>query len=102
MDMGANTNWQDLIYRTAFSHDHYLSLSGGNDKTSYRVSLGYGNQEGIMLASKLEKANARVNINHEALDGKLKFDLRMNYGQNTANQSPVSNRITSYNVCYTK
>ncbi len=94
-DLGANTNWQDLIYRTAFSHDHYLSLSGGSEATSYRVSLGYGDQEGIMLGSKLEKANARVNILHEALDGKLKFDLRMNYGQNSANQAPVSNTVGS-------
>ncbi len=94
-DLGANTNWQDLIYRTALSHDHYLSLSGGDESTSYRVSLGYGDQEGIMLGSKLEKANARVNILHEALDGKLKFDLRMNYGQNTANQAPVSNTVGS-------
>ncbi len=94
-DLGASTNWQDLIYRTALSHDHYLSLSGGDESTSYRVSLGYGDQEGIMLGSKLEKANARVNILHEALDGKLKFDLRMNYGQNTANQAPVSNTVGS-------
>lgn len=94
-DMGGDTDWQDEIYRNAFSQNHYLSLSGGNEKTSYRVSLGYGMQEGIMLASKLEKENARVNINHTTLDGKLKFDFRMNYGENKADQSPVSNTVGS-------
>ena len=94
-DKGANTNWQDEIYRTGFQHSHYLSLTGGNENTTYRASLGYGNQEGIMLSSSLEQENIRVNINHEMLDGKLKFDLRMNYGQNTADQSAISNTVGS-------
>ena len=36
-DKGANTNWQDKIYRTGYSQDHYLALSGGADKTVYRA-----------------------------------------------------------------
>ncbi len=94
-NMGGNTDWQDKIYRTAVSQDHYLSLSGGQENTNYRISLGYGDQQGVMLASKLEKLNARVNINHNALDGKLKFDFRMNYGENKSNQAPVSNTVGS-------
>jgi len=94
-DMGADTDWQDLIYRTAYSQDHYLSLSGGQENTNYRISLGYGDQQGVMLNSKLEKLNARVNVNHNALDGKLKFDFRMNYGENKSDQSPVSNTVGS-------
>ncbi len=94
-DMGASTNWQDEIYRTAISHDHYLSLTGGSETTNYRVSLGYGKQEGIMLSSNLEKVNARVNINHNALDGKLKFDFKMNYGNNSSDQAAISNTVGS-------
>ncbi|WP_201300927.1 TonB-dependent receptor [Sunxiuqinia indica] len=94
-DKGANTDWQDLIYRTAFQQNHYLSLSGGNESTSYRASVGYGTQEGIMLASSLEQENIRVNINHKALDDKLSFDLRMNYGQNLSDQSAISNTVGS-------
>ena len=94
-DKGANTNWQDEIYRTAFQQSHYISLTGGNDNTNYRASLGYGTQEGIMLASSLEQENMRVNINHNELDGKLNFDLRMNYGNNFADQSAISNTVGS-------
>lgn len=40
-DKGANTNWQDEIERTGLAHNHNLSISGGNKKTSYTVSANY-------------------------------------------------------------
>ncbi|GAA4442997.1 TonB-dependent receptor [Pontibacter saemangeumensis] len=94
-DKGANTDWQDEIFRTAYQHNHYLSLSGGTDKTTYRASVGYGKQQGVMLGSDLRQANARINISHSELDDKLLFDLRVNYGENQSSQSPVSNTVGS-------
>lgn len=94
-DKGANTDWQDEIFRTAKSQDYYLSVNGGSNKTTYRASLGWGDQEGVMLASDLKRANARININHAALNDRLTFDLRVNYGQTTSKQSPVSNTVGS-------
>lgn len=94
-DKGANTDWQDEIYRTGVSQDHHLSLSGGGDKTTYRASFGYGDQQGIMLTSDLKRANARININHSMLNDRLTFDLRLNYGQTFSKQAPVSNTVGS-------
>jgi iron complex outermembrane receptor protein len=94
-DLGGNTNWQDEIYRTAEIKDYNLSFSGGSDKTAYRASLGYGDQEGVLIGSKLERANARINVNHSALEDRLSFDLRVNYGQTFSNNSPVSNTVGS-------
>ncbi|WP_201448270.1 SusC/RagA family TonB-linked outer membrane protein [Flavobacterium seoulense] len=94
-DLGANTNWQDEIYRTAKIQDYNLSFSGGTEKTSYRASLGYGDQEGVLIGSKLERANSRINVTHSALDDKLQFDFRVNYGQTISNNSPVSNTVGS-------
>lgn len=94
-DLGASTNWQDEIYRTAKTQDYNLSFSGGTEKTSYRASLGYGDQEGVLIGSKLERANSRINVTHSALDDKLQFDFRVNYGQTISNNSPVSNTVGS-------
>ncbi|WP_164972688.1 TonB-dependent receptor [Lacibacter luteus] len=94
-DKGANTDWQDLIYRTGVSQDHYLSMAGGANKTTYRASIGFGKQQGVMLASELSRTNARVNINHSALNDKLTFDMRLNYGQTFSKQAPVSNTVGS-------
>lgn len=94
-DKGSNTDWQDEIYRTAFQHNHYLSIMGGTRQTKIRASVGYGQQEGVLLSSNMDQANARVNINHSALNDRLNFDLRLNYGQNKSNQTPISNTLGS-------
>jgi iron complex outermembrane receptor protein len=94
-DLGGNTNWQDKIYRTAATQDYNLSFSGGTEKSNYRASLGYGNQEGVLIGSGLQRANARINVGHTALNDKLVFDLRVNYGQTFSNNSPVSNTVGS-------
>lgn len=94
-DKGASTDWQDEIYRTALLQDYNLSLSGGANKTTYRAALGYGSQEGIMLGSKMDRANARLNINHSALNDKLTFDVRTTYGRTFSRAAPVSNTVGS-------
>ena len=51
-----NTNWQDLVFRTAISHDHNVSLTGNiNDRMPYRASVGYTNQQGTLETSKYER-----------------------------------------------
>lgn len=92
-DKGANTDWQDQIYRTAYTNDHNVALSGGTDKTSYRTSIGYGNQQGIALNSNLRQANILTNVTQKALNDRLKFDFRLNYGQNKANVAPMSSTV---------
>ena len=94
-DKGDNANWQDRIERTALSTSHFLSLTGGSEKSTYRVSVGYGDQKGIIKASDVTNFNSRINLTHIELDGKLKIDANMSYGQQTADQAPVSNTVGS-------
>ncbi|MDP3915190.1 MAG: TonB-dependent receptor [Bacteroidota bacterium] len=94
-DKGDNANWQDRIERTAISTSHFLALTSGNDKSNYRVSLGYSDQQGIIKASDVNNFNSRINLTHIELDGKLKIDVNMSYGQQTTNQAPVSNTVGS-------
>jgi len=93
IDSASNTNWQDLIFRTALSQDHNLSLSGGTANTQYRASVGYSTQEGIVLASKQNIGSARMNIRHKALDGKLDFDFRVTGAQINSKTAPISNTV---------
>ena len=36
---GLNTDWYDLLFRTAFTHQHSVSITGGNDRSNYYLSL---------------------------------------------------------------
>lgn len=72
----ANTDWQDMIYRTAFSHDHNVTVSGSVGKAlPYRVSLGYTNQKGILKTSDYDRYTAALNLNPSLLDNHLTLNL---------------------------
>jgi iron complex outermembrane receptor protein len=94
-DKGENANWQDRIMRTALTTSNFLSLTGGAEKSNYRVSIGYSDQQGIIKGSDVANFNSRINLTHIELDGKLKFDVNMSFGQQTTDQAPVSNTVGS-------
>lgn len=71
----ANTDWQDEIYRTAVSHDHNVTISGGLKHMPYRVSLSYTNQNGIVKTSNFERFTASVNLAPAFFDNYLKFNI---------------------------
>ena len=71
----ANTDWQDLIFRTAVSHDHNVTLTGALKQLPYRFSLGYTNQQGTLKNSDFERVTASFNLNPSLLDDHLKIDL---------------------------
>lgn len=55
------TNYQDLIYRTAISHNHYLSASGGSDKATYYMGIGYLNGEGTAISTDYRRLSVNLN-----------------------------------------
>ena len=78
LEMFPDNNWNDLVLKNfAGQHRHNLSLTGGDKKTSYFVSVGFLNQEGLL------KANS---------DELQRYNLRSN----------VTSVITSYSIHYTK
>jgi iron complex outermembrane receptor protein len=78
-DLGASTDWQDALTRTALSNEVNLSLSGASSEGfNYFASLGVQSQEGILEESNLERYSGRINMNQSALGGALTVDYRVN------------------------
>lgn len=73
-DKGANTNWQNEIFRTAFSHNHNLSISGGMKSGNYRASLGFQDQEGIVERTGMKKYTGRFYISQKTLNNRLNIE----------------------------
>lgn len=71
----ANTNWQDLIYRTAISHNHNITVSGAAKSLPYRVSVGYTDQQGIVKTSDFKRATASLNLNPSFFQDHLTLNL---------------------------
>lgn len=74
-DLGATTDWQDLVTRTGISNVHNLAIAGGNGTTNYRVSTNLRNIQGILEDSGFDQINARANIGHNAFNNRLNLNL---------------------------
>jgi iron complex outermembrane receptor protein len=88
-DYGSATDWQDVIFRTAMSHNQNLSYSKSHDNGSYIATLGLGNQTGIVENSNLERLTARVNLNHRFLDDKLRLSFQGSVSRVNDNLAPT-------------
>ena len=60
----ANTNWFDEVFRVAAMQDYYLSVTGGNENSTYTISGSYLKQDGIIINSSFNRINLRVNSAH--------------------------------------
>ncbi|MFT3947465.1 MAG: TonB-dependent receptor [Agriterribacter sp.] len=60
-----NTDFQDLIYRSAPVNRVNLNITGGSEKSTFLLSGGYINQKGIALSSQYQKYSVSLkNITH--------------------------------------
>lgn len=66
--LGEGSDWQGALYRDAFTTDHSLAVSGGNEQTQFRISGGYTFQEGIAIESNFERYSLRVNLDNQSTD----------------------------------
>lgn len=81
----ASTDWQDEIYRPAFSQEHNLSISGKiKEKTPYRASIGYTNQAGVIRNNDYQRVTFNGGISPKFFDDHLSVDLnlKMSYESN--------------------
>ncbi|WP_422354012.1 SusC/RagA family TonB-linked outer membrane protein [Roseivirga pacifica] len=66
--LGEGTDWQDVIFNdNARRQSHEVSVSGGNDVSTFYLSFGYLQQEGIVATdiSEYERYNVRINSTHK-------------------------------------
>lgn len=76
-DLGSNTDWFDAVTKTGVSFVNNLSISGGNEGTSYRMSLNSRNVEGVGINSGFDQLNARLNLTQRALKDKALFSINI-------------------------
>jgi TonB-dependent starch-binding outer membrane protein SusC len=69
--LGAGTNWQDAIFRSAALQQYDLTVSGGTQESRYSVSGEYNDQQGIVDNTGYKRYGMRAKT--EATKGRLKF-----------------------------
>jgi iron complex outermembrane receptor protein len=91
INFGAATDWQDQIFRTAVTQDHYLSYAERTPTGAYHISLGYADQKGVIQKSALDRFTARINADRRLLDDRLKFQLSLTGSRINDTYAPVGN-----------
>lgn len=71
----ANTDWQDEIFKTSFSTDHNINVSGAIPHMPYRVSVSYTNENGILKTSHMERLTGAISLNPNFFNNKLNIQL---------------------------
>ena len=94
-----NEKWMDALQRdNALRHEHQLSISGGTDKTKYMFSLGYLNEDGILVTTGFQRYNARANVSSN-INHWFKANANLSLSNSVQNFSDYSGSSTS-NVWY--
>jgi TonB-dependent SusC/RagA subfamily outer membrane receptor len=87
--LGAGTDWQRELLRTAAVQEHHLSLSGGRASTRYYVAADYRRQTGVVLNSGLQRYALRANVEQQ-LTPKLALTARLALSQTSARAAAES------------
>ncbi|QEC58597.1 SusC/RagA family TonB-linked outer membrane protein [Flavisolibacter ginsenosidimutans] len=86
-----DTDFQPLLYQKGKSHNHYISVSGGNDRATFNMGAGYMYAQGVIKTSDYNRTTFNLNGDLKAND-KLSFTGRVGYQRSGDNHiAPVGN-----------
>jgi TonB-linked SusC/RagA family outer membrane protein len=92
--LGNGTNWQDAIFRTGFTQNHNLSVSGSKENLSYFISGGLLEKEGIVIHTGYKQYTLRSNLKIQA-SNKISFGINTFLSNDERNYGDYSQAISS-------
>lgn len=95
-DGTSGIDWQDEIFRSGLTQNYKVSVSSGNEKTQYYISGNYMGQTGVVINSKNERYQAKLNVTsdvtpwlHVAADINASHSLRKGGNFATGKENPI-------------
>ncbi|MCG8308071.1 MAG: TonB-dependent receptor [Cytophagales bacterium] len=92
-DGTTDTDWQDLVFRSAPYQNYAISGSGGSKKVSYLLSANYLDQQGVIIGEKFRKYSTRLKVDYRPSDN---ITIGMNLAPNfttTQRRSPATPNV---------
>ena len=83
-DLGYETDWLKEISRTAFTHNHNVSISGGNKSTTYSADFTYRDQQGVIVNTYGSDMRFNASLSHWFFNDMLKvsFNIQKRWHEN--------------------
>jgi TonB-linked SusC/RagA family outer membrane protein len=65
---GTDENWYERVMHRGLRQSYDISISGGSDRIKYYWSLGYTDNEGIIVGDEFSTIRSRINLDAEVTD----------------------------------
>ena len=75
VDNGADSDFQQSILQTGFVQNHHIAFGGGADKTSYRASISFSQNNSIIKNIGDRNFTAKVDVTQKAFSDYLTIDF---------------------------
>jgi TonB-linked SusC/RagA family outer membrane protein len=83
-----NTDWVDAVTKHGWTHDHYLTVSGGGERANFRLSAGYYDRTGTNLKQQYERYTTRTQLDYYVSSRMLfSSEFQFTYSNNKRNYS---------------
>ncbi len=73
----ANTDWQDQIFRNAFTTDNNISITGADEIFPYRIAAGFLSQDGILETDNMKRGTISLNLSPVFFENHLSVNLNV-------------------------
>lgn len=87
------TNWMNEVFRNGMLQDYNAAINGGSEKSTFYLSFNYRNAEGIVLNTKTQRYNFRINSDHQITPW-LKVGENLSYSSTDGNGANTSSDYT--------
>ena len=81
-----NTDWYDAVTQWGLRQNHYLTIEGGGEKATFRISGGFDHETGSVIEQKLNRFSTRVNLDYNVSERiRVSTNFAMTYTKNHRN-----------------
>jgi TonB-linked SusC/RagA family outer membrane protein len=81
-----NTDWRDAVTQWGLRQNHYVTVSGGGEKASFRIGGGFDHETGTMIKQKLNRFSTRVALDYNISERiRVSTNFALTYTKNQMN-----------------
>lgn len=88
-EIGAGTNWWDVVSRTGALSSHQLSFTGGNKGMRYAFVGNYLDNKGIIKNTDFNRYGFRMNLDNDFLNGKATLTNSWSFNRSGSSNVPT-------------
>ena len=82
----ANTDWRDAVTQWGLRQNHYVTISGGGEKASFRIGGGFDHETGTIIEQKLNRFSTRVALDYNISERiRVSTNFALTYTKNKMN-----------------